>query len=456
MHFKIESLLPPLCFVHMPFGKKLSNNSDLLINFDAIYSNLIAPTVTESGLEPIRADEEIAGPIIHTLKYKRLILCEFAVVDLTTANANIFYELGVRHAVRPWSTVLLYAKGFGRLPFDVTSFRPITYDLDEEGLPRHSEFIKSRLVERLHYVKENMLVDSPMFQLLEGYPDINHINTDVFREQLRYHVQSSAIIKKQIADARKQGKEALISLEKGLNFYSITAFDVIIEIFLSYRAVNAWEEMINLVQKMPSFLTDTVMIQEQLALALNRNGKGEEAERVLLDLLERRGPSSETYGILGRVYKDRWETAYRNGDEILDTSLLDQAIEAYLNGFHADWRDAYPGINAVVLMEIKEPPDSRQLQIIPIVKYSVERRIDKGKPNYWDYATLLELAIIDKDRESSFNILAKTVSLLQEKWEGETTLRNLCTIRKAREKRRELIGWTKEVEDLFHKKINDF
>ena len=47
--------------------------------------------------------------------------------------------------------------------------------------------------------------------------------------------------------------------------------------------------------------------KSELALALNRDGKGEEAEKVLLDLIKKRGPSSETYGILGRVYKDRWE-----------------------------------------------------------------------------------------------------------------------------------------------------
>ena len=41
-------------------------------------------------------------------------------------------------------------------------------------------------------------------------------------------------------------------------------------------------------------------VQEQLALALNRTKRGEKAERVLLNLIARRGPSSETYGILGR------------------------------------------------------------------------------------------------------------------------------------------------------------
>jgi MAP3K TRAFs-binding domain len=99
----------------------------------------------------------------------------------------------------------------------------------------------------------------------------------------------------------------------------------------------------------------------------------------LTDLLERRGPSSETYSILGRVYKDRWEAATQRDDLALAEGVLEQTIEAYLRGFESDWRDAYPGVNAVTLMEIKEPPDPRRKQILPVVVYAVERRIAAGK-----------------------------------------------------------------------------
>jgi MAP3K TRAFs-binding domain len=66
------------------------------------------------------------------------------------------------------------------------------------------------------------------------------------------------------------------------------------ELYLSYRAVTAWEDMAALVRKMSASPAATVMVQEQLALALNRIGQDEEAERILLALLERRGLSSET------------------------------------------------------------------------------------------------------------------------------------------------------------------
>ena len=56
--------LPPLCFVLMPFGRKPSIAGGI-IDFDAVYQDLIAPAITEAGLEPLRADEEMTGGIIH-------------------------------------------------------------------------------------------------------------------------------------------------------------------------------------------------------------------------------------------------------------------------------------------------------------------------------------------------------------------------------------------------------
>jgi hypothetical protein len=133
---------------------------------------------------------------------------------------------------------------------------------------------------------------------------------------------------------------------------------------------------------------------------------------------------------------------------------LDKAIDSYLKGFESDWRDTYPGINTITLMEIKGKPDPRRIELIPVVKYSVERKIANGKPDYWDYATLLELSILAKDKDASFNYLSKALSLLRERWEGETTLRNLSTIREARERRNEPLSWTEKIENHIKKKIH--
>jgi hypothetical protein len=59
-------------------------------------------------------------------------------------------------------------------------------------------------------------------------------------------------------------------------------------------------------------------------------------------VIEEFGPSSETNRLLGRMYKDRWENAKKEG-RVEARTLLRRAIDTYLQGFEADWRDAYPG-----------------------------------------------------------------------------------------------------------------
>jgi hypothetical protein len=438
-----------LCFVLMPFWKK-PDASGTLIDFDAVYEQLIAPAIKQADLEPLRADEEMTGGIIHKPMFERLMLCPYAVADLSTANANVFYELGIRHAVRPYSTVLIFAEG-GRLPFDLAPMRALPYRLTPGGTPANTAVTLVALAARLKDAR-NSKADSPVFQLVDGIApmDISHIKTDVFRER----VQISAEFKERLAAAREQGVEAVCAVEKDMSPIADAESGVVVDLFLSYRAVKAWDEMLALVQKMSEPLAATVLVEEQRALALNRAGRGEEAERILLGLIERRGPSSETYGLLGRVYKDRWETALKRGDDLLARGLLAKAIDAYLHGFETDWRDAYPGINAVTLMELCEPPDPRREQILPVVTYSASRRIAAGKPDYWDHATLLELAVLGKDEQRAENAAANALAAVREGWEAETTARNLRLIREARERRQQPVPWARQIEQKLEARAN--
>jgi hypothetical protein len=442
----------PLCFVLMPFGKKPDATGGT-VDFDEVYEQVIKPAIENAGLECLRADEEMTGGIIHKPMFERLILCEYAVADLTTANANVFYELGLRHAVRPWSTVLIFAGG-ERLPFDVGLLRALPYKLSEGGVPESPAADMKSLAARLKQARKDAaeypkgVADSPLYQLVEDYPDVKHEKTDVFRDR----IQISGEIKNRLASARLEGLEAVREIEQSLENLADIESAAIIDLFLSYRAVKGWQEMIELAEKMPKPLAATVMVQEQLALALNRAGRGEEAERVLLELLEKRGASSETLGILGRVYKDRWEKAAKEGKKLEAKGLLNKAIDAYLKGFESDFRDAYPGINAVTLMELKEPPDARREKILPVVQYAVQQRVAKGKPDYWDYATLLELAVLAENENEAMDYTAKALAEVREIWEPETTMRNLRLIREAREKRNENTDWIKEIEEALAEK----
>ena len=219
-----------------------------------------------------------------------------------------------------------------------------------------------------------------------------------------------------------------------------------VDLLLSYRAAGAWKEMTRLAGAMPEPLRRSTLVQEQLAFGLNRDGDGEKAEQVLLELIGTRGPSSETYGLLGRVYKDRWDAATKQGEKFLARGLLDKAIEAYRKGFEADWRDAFPGVNAATLMTVRTPPDPRVGALLPIVRFAVDRKIASGKPDYWDHATLLELAVLAADENGASAALDQAVAAIREPWEPETTARNLRLIREAREARNEALPWAAEIE----------
>lgn len=423
-----------LCFVLMPFGtKKDENGKD--INFDKVYAEFIKPSIEDAGLEPIRADEEQVGGIIHKPMYERLMLCEYAVADLSISNANVFYELGIRHAIRPYTTVSVF-ECQSKLPFDISFLRSLPYDRTLQNLSD----LKKQLTKKLFDAKEKKDIDSPLFQLIEGIKpsNIEHIKTDVFRERVEYN----KIIKNKLFYARnKKDKVELISIENSLQNIADIESGVLVDLFLSYRALNAYDEMVSLVAKMSKPLQQSIMIQEQLGFALNRVGKKEEAIQVLKEVIKKYGKNSETCGILGRVYKDYWQENIAN--ETLSKGYLKKAIQIYLDGFESDFRDAYPGINAVTLMDIAK--DKRKEELLPVVTYAVKQKMKNGA-DYWNYATLLELSILDNNKTKAEEILPDVLANCRECWELTTTANNIKFIRIHRESKEINCEWIFEIE----------
>ena len=417
----------PLCFVLMPFGKKSAGGARP-IDFDAVYRSIIRPAIEQAGLEPLRADEEEAGGIIHKPMFERLVLCDFAVADLTAANANVFYELGVRHAAKPRTTVLMFAEGHGRLPFDVAQLRAIPYEIGRAGTPKNDKETIDLLCQKLEAAKKGQDKDSPLYQLLDDYPDVAREKTDVFRARVEY----AADVKRRLAASRKDGVDALRQLETDLGPLADLEAGIVVDLFLSFRALKAWGDMIRVVTLLNPVIANTVLMREQLALAMNRVGRSEEAEGVLVKLLNERGPNSETLGILGRVFKDRWLAARADGEDARAAGLLRKAISVYRRGFEADWRDAYPGVNALTLLQISSPNSEDYKRLFPIVSYALERRMETGEPDYWDYATKLELAVLDGNQQAAEIALEDTLGHVREVWEPETTANNLRLLLEAR------------------------
>jgi hypothetical protein len=438
----------------MPFGRKTVDGRS--VEFDAVWHDIVAPAIEAAEMQPLRADEEQVGGIIHKPMFERLLLCEFAVADLTLANANVFYEVGVRHAARPASTVLIAANEM-RLPFDVAMLRTMPYRLTAEGRPSHAAEDAATLATLLKEARQRRAHDSPVYQLLDGVTPLAVASdkTDVFRDRVTY----AQARKEELARARTlaktdrtAGQAAIAAVQGQLGRLDEVEAGVAVDLLLSHRAAGDWRAMIDLVARLSEPLRTSVMVQEQLGFALNRAGQGEEAERVLLDLIGRRGPSSETLGILGRVYKDRWEAAAKAGDQIAARPLLAKAIDTYRRGFETDWRDHYPGINAVTLMELREPPDPERQRLLPVVRYSVERRLEMGKADYWDWATMLEIEVLGRNQEGAETALGEAVTRIRERFEPETTARNLRLIREARDRRGESVPWAQAIEDELMKR----
>jgi len=87
-----------------------------------------------------------------------------------------------------------------------------------------------------------------------------------------------------------------------------------------------------------------------------------------------------------------------------------------------------------------------------VVAYAAERRIAAGKPDYWDYATLLELAVLGKQKADASAALGRALAAVREVWEPETTARNLRLIREVRDRRGDAVPWANEVEQALQKR----
>ncbi|RYZ21851.1 MAG: DUF4071 domain-containing protein [Chitinophagaceae bacterium] len=446
--------MKPSCFVIMPFRKKqyqpAGSGTSVTIDFDAVYEQIIRPAIEDAGMEPMRADKEELQGSIHKPMFERIILSEYVVADLTGANANVFYELGIRHAVKPWTTVSIFA-GNSPIPFDLSAFRALPYDFSEaEGLPNAAS-TRQAITAMLQKAKEDKFIDSPVFQLVQGYHFHNSATndkTEVFRDRVAYDRQLGAALKA-IRNSGELNAGKLAALEafiaEKLSPLEDQESGVLVDALLSYRDIGATCEMEAFVLRLPLHLQRTVMVREQYAFALNRNGRREEAIGVLEALLREHGPSSETYGLLGGVYKDYVHAAFRAGDEALGFAYLEDALEAYRKGFEYDWKDAYPGVNYAMLLALKGA-ETELASMLPVVEYAVVRKKERAdrKPDYWDEATLAEIALIRRDYAAAARWMTEARKRMPHAWMLETTrdnLRLLLQVRTPREDVRELAAF---------------
>lgn len=148
-------------FVIMPFGLRADVNGEK-IDFDVIYRDIIQEPLEAMGFTPLRCDEIEKAGTIHRDMFQHIAGDDLAIVDLTMLNPNVFYELGVRHALKPAITILIQKRG-ATIPFNIQSERVIHYPGEDGSTRETRETIKKFIAAGL----ASSQPDSPIFTLLQ-------------------------------------------------------------------------------------------------------------------------------------------------------------------------------------------------------------------------------------------------------------------------------------------------
>ena len=110
------SPVQPTAFVIMPFAKE----------FDSGLQDVIEPAVERAGLKCVRADQEPQGHI-HQMMFERIFDSEVVVADISGANPNVFYELGVSNCISARTVTVTREDFIERVPFDIKPYRVLVY-----------------------------------------------------------------------------------------------------------------------------------------------------------------------------------------------------------------------------------------------------------------------------------------------------------------------------------------
>jgi len=148
------------CFVIMPFGEEGTSEYERNLK---IYRQMIKPVVEACGYNSIRADElEHLGSITRDI-IELLQKADLVIADLSGRNANVYYELGVRHTLFRCGTIPIIRKG-EKLPFDISNYRAIFYSIEIDGPDK----LKRKLTKRIQAVEKlkRKKSDNPVHDIL--------------------------------------------------------------------------------------------------------------------------------------------------------------------------------------------------------------------------------------------------------------------------------------------------
>ncbi len=404
------------CFVIMGFGKKTDYRTSRLLDLDKTYKHIIKPAVTEAGLECIRADEIVHSGTIDVPMYEMLMEADLVIADLSTSNVNAAYELGVRHALRPRTTIVIAEQEFA-FPFDVNHISIRTYRLDGEVLDIDEVGrFKPELKSAIETILEESKPDSPVYTFLKQLtpPSMGEVEALV-----------AAAADEAPSDP---GDNPTLA---GLLDQAATA-----------KAADDFLTAKTLLGAARAIAPNDPYIVQQLALVTYKSKQPtvlaalEEARDVLKDPDPMSSNDAETLGIWGAIHKRFWE---ENGDP----ADLDRSIAAYEKGYRL-LDDYYNGINYAFLLNVRaanaEPADAitdfvlarrvraHVVELCEAARAKLSGREGTEEQRYWILATEAEAALGLGQAARKDELLAEAAALDPQPWMVESTETQLATL----------------------------
>jgi len=312
-----------ICFVIMGYGKKTDPTLGKTFDLDKTYHNIIKPSVIAAGYECVRGDEVQDSGLIDRSMYGLLIYSDLVIADITTFNPNAIYELGIRHAAKPFSTIVMKEKD-GNIPFDINHSRTFTYShMGEDISATEAARCQEELTKLILNVEKSREVDSPLFQHIQSVQPYILPETEYFqlikeladKEKIIFALVESAkrkMVDDNFSEAAKFWKRASEKIENDSYFIQQLAL-------CTYKS------------KLP---TEKIALQDALGIisALEPDG--------------RTTNDPETLGITAAIYKRLW---FLDKNEL---EYLERAIKYYNKGFEIN-SDYYTGENYALCLDLK-------------------------------------------------------------------------------------------------------
>ncbi len=395
-----------VCFMIMPFGKKATGaepgKGPAEIDFDLLWDKALRPMIQdELHYVPIRADQD-AGSLIIKAMIERLAISDLVIADLTIANANVYYEVGVRHAAQKIGCVLI-AADWSKPLFDVAQMRRLTYPLTESSVTEENAgAIRKALTSGIRQVMDHV---SPVFETLPGYPGpVDPAQLESFHDV----AERLAMLQSEVSLARGlPANEAAAEVKRLVDTYGEDAGavpSVALDLVRLLRDTRQWTAALAFIDGLPARIREIPILREQRALVLGKAGKPLEAIAELETLIRVGGDSSERSGLLGGRYKALYEGA---ADAQSKSVYLNKAIVSYDRGMMLDLNDYYPSSNLPRLYrERKQGGDEAKAMMaanLAVVACNRSRKRNPDDP--WALPTLLGAAFDAGDAATARKLL---------------------------------------------------